>query len=184
MIPTRSSQTPEGAPPLPPTMRGRTGRAMAISPSEAPAGHGSLAPLRFPVQPLLHLDSLWIQVAGTLCNLKCTHCFVSSGPGDDHHALMPRAEVARHVADGLGLGVKEIYFTGGEPFVHPEMIAILAETLEVAPATVLTNGTLLPARRIAALRRLSDQARYSLELRVSLDGASAAAHDRLRGAGS
>ena len=31
---------------------------------------------RFPEQPLLHLDTLWIQVAGTLCNLECTHCFV------------------------------------------------------------------------------------------------------------
>src|SRR5438094_805307 len=181
MIPARSSQTPEGAPPLLSTMRGRTGRAMAISLPQAPAKRPAPAPQRFPVQPLLHLDSLWIQVAGTLCNLKCTHCFVSSGPGDDHHALMPRAEVARFVADGLALGVKEIYFTGGEPFLHPEMIAILAETLAVAPATVLTNGTLLPARRIAALRRLSDEARFSLELRVSLDGASAVEHDRMRG---
>jgi len=161
---------------------------MAISIPQAPAKHTAPpppeAPQRFPVQPLLHLDSLWIQVAGTLCNLKCTHCFVSSGPGDDHHALMPRTEVARQVADGLALGVKEIYFTGGEPFVHPDMIAILEQTLGVAPATVLTNGTLLPARRIAALRRLSDEARYSLELRVSLDGPSAAEHDELRGAGS
>src|SRR5690242_15004193 len=138
----------------------------------------------YPVQPLHHLDSLWIQVAGTLCNLKCTHCFVSSGPGDDHHALMPRAAVREHVAAGLALGVKEIYFTGGEPFVHPEMEAILADTLAVAPATVLTNGTLFTARRIAVLRRLSDASRYSLEIRVSLDGANAAGHDALRGVGS
>src|SRR2546423_15285871 len=48
-------------------------------------GHG------FPIQPLLHLDTLWIQVAGTLCNLSCTHCFVTSGPGIQRHRPVPRA---------------------------------------------------------------------------------------------
>src|SRR5262245_39222541 len=40
-----------------------------------------------PLQPLIHLDALWVQVAGTLCNLSCTHCFVSCGPANSHHAL-------------------------------------------------------------------------------------------------
>ena len=139
---------------------------------------------RHPEQPLLHLDTLWIQVAGTVCNLRCTHCFVSCGPGDDRHGLLTRAEVRERVAEALPLGVKEFYFTGGEPFVHPEMIEILADTLEHGPATVLTNGTLWTPRRIAALATLTREARYALEIRVSLDGASAAEHDRFRGAGS
>jgi sulfatase maturation enzyme AslB (radical SAM superfamily) len=139
---------------------------------------------RFPVQPLLHLDALWIQVAGTLCNLKCSHCFVSAGPGDQRHALMPRDEVRRRVIEALPLGVKEFYFTGGEPFVHPELLEILADTLEQGPCTVLTNGTLLTRRRLERLRELSDRSRYTLEIRVSLDGSRAEDHDRLRGAGS
>jgi uncharacterized Fe-S cluster-containing radical SAM superfamily protein len=139
---------------------------------------------RYPEQPLLHLDTLWIQVAGTVCNLRCTHCFVSCGPGDERHALLSRAEVRVRVAEALPLGVKEFYFTGGEPFLHPEMIEILADTLEHGPATVLTNGTLWTPRRIAALAALSREARYALEIRVSLDGATAAEHDRFRGAGS
>jgi AdoMet-dependent heme synthase len=137
-----------------------------------------------PSQPLLALDALWIQVAGTLCNLECTHCFVSSSPGNDSHALMSREEIRSHVADGLGLGVKEFYFTGGEPFLHPEMLEILADTLEHGPCTVLTNGTLFTPRRLAGLRELSDRSRYSLEIRVSLDGATAEQHDRFRGVGS
>jgi len=139
---------------------------------------------RYPEQPLLHLDTLWIQVAGTVCNLRCTHCFVSCGPGDERHALLARAEVRERVAEALTLGVKEFYFTGGEPFVHPEMVEILADTLEHGPATVLTNGTLWTPRRIAALARLTREARYTLEVRVSLDGAEAAVHDLFRGAGS
>jgi MoaA/NifB/PqqE/SkfB family radical SAM enzyme len=137
-----------------------------------------------PVQPLLHLDDLWVQVAGTLCNLRCTHCLVSAGPGEDHHAFLSRDEVRRHVADALALGVNHVYFTGGEPFLHPELPAILADTLVHAPCTVLTNGTLFTPARIDTLRRLSDTARYSLELRVSLDGATAAEHDTIRGEGT
>jgi uncharacterized Fe-S cluster-containing radical SAM superfamily protein len=138
----------------------------------------------FPAQPLHHLDALWIQVAGTLCNLTCTHCFVSCGPQDQRHALLSRDEVRTRVAEALPLGVKEFYFTGGEPFLHRELIEILADTLEHGPVTVLTNGTLLTDRRIEALARLSDAALYSLEIRVSLDGASAAEHDFIRGAGA
>ena len=148
--------------------------------AEAAVAAGLVAPL----QPLFHLDALWIQVAGTLCNLTCTHCFVSSGPGDDHHALMARDEVRNHVADGLALGAKEFYFTGGEPFVHPAMLEIIEETLEHGPVTVLTTGTLFTRERVTTLARLAAASRYALELRVSLDGPSAAEHDRLRGPGS
>ena len=88
------------------------------------------------------------------------------------------------MAEALALGVKELYFTGGEPFLHPEMTEILAEHLVHAPCTVLTNGTLLPADRIADLARLSKSSRHSLELRVSLDGWRAEDHDRFRGTGS
>ena len=49
---------------------------------------------------------------------------------------------------------------------------------------MLTNGTLLTTRRVEALCRLADRSRFSLEVRVSLDGPSAAEHDMLRGPGS
>src|SRR5262247_3268964 len=83
----------------------------------------------YPVQPLHHLDALWIQVAGTLCNLACTHCFVPSGPGIRRHDLLSRSRVREWVRDGLALGVREVYFTGGEPFLHPEIIEMIEETL-------------------------------------------------------
>lgn len=89
-----------------------------------------------------------------------------------------------HVRDALDLGTREFYFTGGEPFMHPDLMAILADTLTHGPCTVLTNGTLFTHRRLEALVRLGETSRYALELRVSLDGDSAASHDRFRGAGS
>lgn len=142
-------------------------------------------PLRYPEQPLHHLDTLWIQVAGTLCNLRCTHCFVRSGPGEARHAFLSREEVRARVAEALPLGVREFYFTGGEPFTHPDLISILADTLAHGPSTVLTNGTLFTERLLRALSQLAAEAApYSLEVRVSLDGYRARDHDVFRGEGS
>ncbi|HTM57402.1 MAG TPA: radical SAM protein [Candidatus Udaeobacter sp.] len=139
---------------------------------------------RFPLQPFEHLDTLWLEVGGSLCNLSCTHCFVSSGPGDLRHPLMSRALVRQRVAEALELGVREFYFTGGEPFMNPELIDMLADTIVFAPCTVLTNGVLLTSERVAALAGLSESSRHSLEIRVSLDGPDSASHDAFRGPGS
>ena len=98
--------------------------------------------------------------------------------------MMTRAEVAVRVAEGVTLGVREIYLTGGEPFLHRELEGIVEDTLAVAPVTVLTNGTLFTPARVRWLASTTRASRYSLELRVSLDGTEAAAHDAFRGAGA
>ncbi|MXW56599.1 MAG: radical SAM protein, partial [Gemmatimonadales bacterium] len=81
-------------------------------------------------------------------------------------------------------GVKEYYFTGGEPFMHPDLPAMLERTLERGPASVLTNGTLLPARALRPIARTARAASYSLEMRVSLDGPSPETNDPIRGEGT
>lgn len=137
-----------------------------------------------PTVPLTALDQLWFQVSGTVCNLRCRHCFISCAP--DNHAFwfLERAQVAEALAQSVDLGVKEYYFTGGEPFMHSEMVPILADTLALGPATVLTNGTLFTPRRVAALARAAADSAYSLELRVSLDGVTPEANDAIRGGGT
>ena len=133
---------------------------------------------------LKSLDTLWFQVGGTVCNLACTHCFVSCSPTNHTHEFLALAEVRRYLDEAARLGVREYYFTGGEPFLNPEMEAILEATLAVGPATVLTNGLLLDPPRCARLNALAGATEYSLDLRVSLDGYDAASNDPIRGAGT
>ncbi len=137
-----------------------------------------------PRVPLRSLDTLWFQVGGTVCNLACTHCFVSCSPTNHTHELMSLAEIVPYLAEGASLGVKEYYFTGGEPFLNPEMEAILAATLGYGPATVLTNGLLLPPDRCRRLEALAASSEYSLDFRVSLDGYSPETNDPIRGEGT
>jgi sulfatase maturation enzyme AslB (radical SAM superfamily) len=141
-------------------------------------------PSTAPRVELKSLDTLWFQVGGTVCNLACTHCFVSCSPTNHTHELMSLAEVKRYLDEAVRLGVREYYFTGGEPFLNPEMEAILEATLAVGPATVLTNGLLLDPARCARLKALADAADYSLDLRVSIDGFDAGSNDPIRGAGT
>lgn len=137
-----------------------------------------------PAAPFGELRSVWFQVTGTLCNLTCRHCFNASGPRAPWLAPLEGDRVRRGIAEAVALGARELYFTGGEPFLHPEILALLAEALAVAPATVLTNGTLVDdalADRLAALAAASP---YSLEVRVSVDGDTPESNDAIRGRGT
>lgn len=133
---------------------------------------------------LSHLDQLWFQVAGTLCNLTCRHCFISCSPQNDTFGYLPFETIRRCLEQSVALGVKEYYFTGGEPFLHREMTAILIETLRYGPATVLTNGTVFKDEWLVALARAEAESLYSLEFRVSIDGFSPETNDPIRGAGT
>lgn len=132
---------------------------------------------------LTHLDNLWLQVTGTLCNLACTHCFNNSGPGVRTFTQLDIEEVRRALRNAAQMGVKEIFFTGGEPFLHPHLPGMLREALAIAPTTVLTNGTLLREVMVEELACIERDARYSLEIRISLDGYTAESNDALRGRG-
>lgn len=137
-----------------------------------------------PASPLLALDTLWLQVAGTLCNLQCTHCFISSSPTNHSHGMMSLAEVRPYLEEAERLGVREYYLTGGEPFLNREILEIVEAALALGPVTVLTNGLLIRPETAARLRALSDASPYSLDLRVSIDGADAATNDPIRGQGT
>jgi len=133
---------------------------------------------------LEHLDQLWFQVTGTICNLRCTHCFISCAPDNHDFGFLTLDEVRRWLALSASWGVKEYYFTGGEPFMHVDLPLMLASTLERGPATVLTNGTLLPDRALEPIARAARDSLYSLEIRVSIDGPSPETNDPIRGEGT
>ncbi len=149
-----------------------------ILPQSAPAATSP------PTVPLAGLDQLWFQVAGTVCNLRCRHCFISCSPDNHSFWFMSRRMVRDALEESAGMGVREYYFTGGEPFMNHDMEGILEDAMRLGPATVLTNATLLPPRRVQALRRIADRSGNALELRVSVDGPTAEANDSIRGDGA
>src|SRR5262245_48004323 len=87
------------------------------------------------------------------CNLRCDYCCVRSSPKAPRRALgLGRTkQIAKEAAE---LGVREIFITGGAPFLLPNIGEILVVWAAAAPATVRTNGMLLVGRRLDMLRTL------------------------------
>lgn len=139
---------------------------------------------QIPTVPLRHLQALWFQLTGTLCNLECTHCFIACGPTNHRLAFLEPEVVYRYLDEAVAHGVREVYFTGGEPFLHKQILPILQRSLQVAATTVLTNGTLITPSIADALAALAAESRYSLEIRVSLDDTDETRNDAVRGRGA
>ena len=126
------------------------------------------------------LRELWLHTNNS-CNLACEHCLVSSGPNGDR-GLDSEALLAL-IDEAAALGVERFCFTGGEPFYRRDAFELVERVtrLHERQLTVLTNGILF---RGAVLERLRAQDSARLELQVSLDGATAATNDPVRGEGS
>lgn len=133
--------------------------------------------------PFLHLDTLWLQVTGTLCNIACRHCFISCGPKVEIHGMMSVDEVREAIEEAAALGCCDYWFTGGEPFLHPDILTLVDIALEHGPLGILTNGMLIDEKLATELARRFRDSHYSLDVRVSLDGLDAAENDDVRGRG-
>ena len=137
---------------------------------------------------LSRLETLWINT-GTLCNITCGHCYIESSPTNDRLEYMTAAEAAAVFDEiaTLGLGTREIGFTGGEPFMNPEFLIMLDDALQRGfEALVLTNA-MQPMQRPRIKQGLVDlKTRFGrrLTIRVSLDHYTRSLHETERGARS
>ena len=130
------------------------------------------------------LDTLWLQVTGTLCNIACLHCFISCGPKNHQHEMLTVEQVRATLDAARKEGTREYYFTGGEPFLHPQIRELITMTLQQGPLNILTNGILIDDETAAWLGETFRRSAYSLDLRVSLDGSTAEDNDKVRGKGT
>jgi MoaA/NifB/PqqE/SkfB family radical SAM enzyme len=113
------------------------------------------------------------------CNLQCRYCVAMSGPRVERRLLAP-AVFRRLVDEAVQTNVQELFVTGGEPFLLPDIAERLNYAAARLPTTVLSNAMLFTGRRLELLHQLS----RTVRVQVSLDAGEAEAHDAYRGAGS
>ncbi|MFN3743406.1 MAG: radical SAM protein [Hyphomicrobiaceae bacterium] len=134
---------------------------------------------------LVALQTLWFNT-GTLCNITCRNCYIESSPSNDRLVYLTAEEV-RVFLDEIarnGLATTEIGFTGGEPFMNPDIIAMLDVALARGfRVLVLTNGLqpMLRPRLEKGLKGLRAAYGDRLTLRVSLDHYTRELHEAERG---
>jgi hypothetical protein len=129
------------------------------------------------------LDTLWFNT-GSLCNIACRNCYIESSPRNDRLAYLSHDDVRRFLDEIARnrLPTRLIGFTGGEPFMNREIIAMLEETLSRGfEALVLTNAMAPLRHRRSALLSLREAHGDRLRIRVSLDHYTPAIHEAERG---
>lgn len=133
-------------------------------------------------------ETLWFNT-GTLCNITCANCYIESSPTNDALVYLDAAETTPYLdqLEEREWGVREIGFTGGEPFMNPQMIDMMRLSLERGYDVLVLTNAMAPMMRPTVKTGLADLvARYGdkLTLRISLDHYEPHIHDAERGAGS
>lgn len=134
---------------------------------------------------LTRLETLWINT-GTLCNIECKNCYINSSPTNDQlvyfsleDAVALYDEIAR-----LKTGTLEIGFTGGEPFMNPQILAMIEQALEHGFRVLVLTNAMKPMQRKRikqGLLDLNEKWGEKLALRVSLDHYTKKLHEIERG---
>lgn len=132
--------------------------------------------------------TLWFNT-GTLCNIECVNCYIESSPTNERLVYLTMADVLPYLdeLDEAGETGIEIGFTGGEPFMAPQILAILQVTLERGHSVLMLTNAMQPMMRPRVREGLMAlKARYGerMIMRVSLDHYSQPLHDEERGEGS
>lgn len=114
------------------------------------------------------------------CNLSCQYCLVSSSPWAERRGI-GLDRFSRLVDEAIVLGVEDLFLTGGEPFVIPEIYAMIAFAASRVRTTVLSNAMILRGKRLEKLVAVNTP---NLWIQVSVDDAEPGVHDLYRGDGS
>ena len=128
---------------------------------------------------LTRLETLWFNT-GTLCNLECANCYIESSPRNDRLMYLTAAEVAAYLdeIERDRLSTREIGFTGGEPFMNPEMLGMLEDVLGRGFESLVLTNAMRPMMKCAdGLLRLRDAHGERLTIRVSIDHYESALHE-------
>lgn len=138
--------------------------------------------------PLSHPETLWFNT-GTLCNITCANCYIESSPENDRLVYITEAELRDYLdqIEDRGWPIREIAFTGGEPFMNPQMIPMARAALERGYEVLILTNAMRPMMRRHVQAGLTDLAAAHgdrLTLRISVDHWSQALHDAERGAGA
>jgi hypothetical protein len=131
-------------------------------------------------------ETLWFNT-GTLCNITCRNCYIESSPKNDRLSYITCADVSRFLdeADALNSRPTEIGFTGGEPFMNPDILALLEDSLTRGYRVLVLTNAMKPMHHLKAkLLALYRAFPGKLSVRVSVDHYRHEQHEDIRGPGT
>ncbi|MBS9716228.1 radical SAM protein [Pseudohalocynthiibacter aestuariivivens] len=133
-------------------------------------------------------ETLWFNT-GTLCNIECVNCYIASSPTNDALVYITTDEVSDYLGQirTRNWPIREIGFTGGEPYMNPEMNTMTRAALEAGYEVLVLTNAMRPMMRKtvrSGIEKLVSEFGDKITFRVSLDHWSKKNHDQMRGPGS
>lgn len=124
------------------------------------------------------LEHVWLELTNS-CNLKCNHCYASSGPDVDRTGEISTAEWIKIVDDALAFGLNKLTFIGGEPTIRLDLVDQISGHVRQRGAKVL-----LRMFSNLSIQRLRTQtidvvARHGIEFGTALYGMDDVTHDKM-----
>lgn len=111
------------------------------------------------------------------CNLRCPHCYMSSGVKNDNE--LSYAEICKLIQSFAYNGGEKIIFTGGEIALRHDLIDILREAKQAnLEVEILTNGIAWTTQMFNNAQSLIDQ------VQISIDGFNEEENAMVRGVGN
>lgn len=123
--------------------------------------------------PEVGLNFMWLELTDS-CNLRCVHCYGSSGPEakDEELRVGTWRNTIKRAAD---LGCRKIQLTGGEAFKYGGVLdlATFARETGYTSIEIFTNATLLTLERVRTIKELG------VHIAVSLYSSDSSVHDQV-----
>jgi len=132
---------------------------------------------------LAALKTLWFNT-GSLCNITCVGCFMESSPTNDRLSYLTHDDVRPYLdeIERDGWPVDEIGFTGGEPFMNKDIIAVLEDVMSRGFNALVLSNAMKPMWHLRKpLLELNDRYPGKLLIRVSVDHHTREGHEDVRG---
>lgn len=129
------------------------------------------------------LQTLWI-ATGTQCNLACDNCYMDSSPHNDSLPYISQGTVRPFLDEAASgkFGTEEIGFTGGEPFMNPDLLQMMEDALNSGFRVLVLTNAMKPMQHVQSqLHELHRRYPGRIRLRVSLDHYLAEKHEEIRG---
>lgn len=111
------------------------------------------------------------------CNLNCAHCYV--GEINRPKTSMPYEKITYLIENAMKYNAKEIIISGGEPFIHPDIMKIIDDMknkYQSANFIITSNGSFVTQKIVNAIKDIDN-----LTIQISLDGATKETHEQQHG---
>lgn len=124
------------------------------------------------------LEHVWLEITNS-CNLRCNHCYASSGPDVDRNGELSAADWIAIVDEALDYGVRKLTFIGGEPTIRLDLVDLVSEHVrQKAPSVILRMFSNLSIEQRRA-QTINVVEKHGIEFGTALYGVDAETHDQM-----